>query len=326
MRSAAPPWYPATSDRWCRRRRIAPARGWQWRVTSPESCAWPAVPGVGSAVIPAAGHPGGMHKTTGLRDPAVAFRCPRLRDDTQDRREANRAVAVSALGLAATGIIELLIAFVTGSVGLLGDAIHNLSESHQHRGVPRVPAVQAAAHRALPLRPGTGRGPGRDGIAVVIWASAVFAGYESIRKLIEHGPQPIWPGYRRGRGRHHRQPARGPVQAGRQAHRIGHAIADARHSWLDALSSAGALVGLIAVALGQPWATRWPDSPSPRSSATSDMRSPATSSAASPTASTRSHPHRRSSGRVGSRCRARPRPSPVDRPDATSRDRRLGGP
>jgi hypothetical protein len=30
-------------------------------------------------------------------------------------------------------------------------------------------------------------------------------------------------------------------------------IADARHSWLYALSSAGAMAGLIAVALGQPW-------------------------------------------------------------------------
>ena len=30
-------------------------------------------------------------------------------------------------------------------------------------------------------------------------------------------------------------------------------IADARHSWLDALSLAGAMTGLIAVALGQPW-------------------------------------------------------------------------
>lgn len=30
-------------------------------------------------------------------------------------------------------------------------------------------------------------------------------------------------------------------------------ISDAKHSWLDALSSAGALVGLIAVALGQRW-------------------------------------------------------------------------
>lgn len=37
-------------------------------------------------------------------------------------------MAVSAAGLAATGIIELLIAILTGSVGLLGDAIHNLSD------------------------------------------------------------------------------------------------------------------------------------------------------------------------------------------------------
>ena len=46
----------------------------------------------------------------------------------KDRREANRAVAVSAIGLAATGVIELLLAIVTGSVGLRGDAIHNLSD------------------------------------------------------------------------------------------------------------------------------------------------------------------------------------------------------
>jgi len=59
-----------------------------------------------------------MHKTSGLRDPAAAFPLPRHRDDTQDRRQANRAVAVSALGLAATGLIELLLAVVTGSVGL----------------------------------------------------------------------------------------------------------------------------------------------------------------------------------------------------------------
>jgi Co/Zn/Cd efflux system component len=69
-----------------------------------------------------------MHKTSGLRDPAAAFPLPRHRDDTQDRRQANRAVAVSALGLAATGLIELLLAVVTGSVGLLADAIHNLSD------------------------------------------------------------------------------------------------------------------------------------------------------------------------------------------------------
>jgi Cation efflux family len=46
--------------------------------------------------------------------------------------------------------------------------------------------------------------------------------------------------------------ARYKLVAGR---RIGSAtlVADARHSWLDALSSAGALAGLVAVAFGQPW-------------------------------------------------------------------------
>jgi len=72
------------------------------------------------------GHAGQMHKISGVRDPAAAFPLPRLRDDAKDRMAANRAVAVSAVGLAATGIIELLLAVVTGSVGLLGDAIHNL--------------------------------------------------------------------------------------------------------------------------------------------------------------------------------------------------------
>ena len=48
--------------------------------------------------------------------------------DSQDRRLANRAIAVSAVGLGLTGAIELAIAIVTGSVGLLGDALHNLSD------------------------------------------------------------------------------------------------------------------------------------------------------------------------------------------------------
>jgi divalent metal cation (Fe/Co/Zn/Cd) transporter len=42
--------------------------------------------------------------------------------------QANRAVAVSAMGLALTGLIELVIAILSGSVALLGDALHNLSD------------------------------------------------------------------------------------------------------------------------------------------------------------------------------------------------------
>jgi Cation efflux family len=155
-----------------------------------------------------------------------------------------------------TGVIELLLAIVTGSVGLLGDAIHNLSDVST--------SVVVFLGFRLSRRSPTERYPyglerAEDlagvGIAVVIWASAAFAGYESIRKLIEHGHTT-----------HVGAGVAGAVAGiiGNQVvaryklvigKRIGSAtlIADARHSWLDALSSAGALVGLIAVALGQPW-------------------------------------------------------------------------
>jgi cation diffusion facilitator family transporter len=197
-----------------------------------------------------------MHKASGVRDPAAAFPLARTRDDVKDRRDANRAVAVSAIGLAATGLIELLLAIVTGSVGLLGDAIHNLSDVSTS-------AVVFLGFR-LSKRPASERYPyglerAEDlagiGIAIVIWASAAFAGAESVRKLIEHGHTTNvgWGIVGAVIGIVGNQlVARYKLIVGR---RIGSAtlIADARHSWLDALSSAGALVGLIAVALGQPW-------------------------------------------------------------------------
>jgi cation diffusion facilitator family transporter len=145
---------------------------------------------------------------------------------------------------------------VTGSVGLLGDAIHNLSDVSTS-------AVVFLGFR-LSRRPPTERYPyglerAEDlagiGIAVVIWASAVFAGYESIRKLIDHGhTSHVGVGIAGAvigiLG--NQIVARYKLVVGR---RINSAtlIADARHSWLDALSSAGALAGLVAVASGQAW-------------------------------------------------------------------------
>jgi cation diffusion facilitator family transporter len=213
-------------------------------------------PVLGKRGLAAFGHHGLMHKTAGLRDPAAAFPLPAMRDDVKERRDANRAVAVSAIGLAVTGVAELLVAVLTGSVGLLGDAIHNLSDVSTS-------AVVFLGFR-LSRRPSTERYPyglerAEDlagiGIAVVIWASAAFAGYESIRKLLGHG------------GTSHvalgmagaalgvvgnQVVARYKLVIGK---RINSAtlIADARHSWLDALSSLGALVGLVAVALGFRW-------------------------------------------------------------------------
>ena len=129
-----------------------------------------------------------MHKTSGQRDPAAAFPLPVRRDDREERRQANRAIAVSAAGLAATGLVELLIAVLTGSVGLLGDAIHNLSNVSTS-------AVVFLGFR-LSRRGPTQRYPyGLDGaedlagigIAIIIWASAAFAGLESVHKLLNHG-------------------------------------------------------------------------------------------------------------------------------------------
>jgi cation diffusion facilitator family transporter len=197
-----------------------------------------------------------MHKTRGQRDPALAFPLASTRDDADERRQANRAVAVSAAGLAVTGLAELLLAVLTGSVGLLGDAIHNLSDVSTS-------AVVFLGFR-LSRRPPTDRYPyglerAEDlagvGIAVVIWASAAFAGYESVRKLVEHGHTAHVGAGIAGAALGivgNQAVARYKLVVGR---RINSAtlIADARHSWLDALSSAGALVGLVAVALGQSW-------------------------------------------------------------------------
>jgi cation diffusion facilitator family transporter len=197
-----------------------------------------------------------MHKITGSRDPAAAFPLRGTRDDAQERRAANRAIGVSAIGLAATGLVELLLALLTGSVGLLGDAIHNLSDVSTS-------ALVFLGFR-LSRRPPTDRYPyglerAEDlagiGIAVVIWASAAFAGYESVRKLIGHGHTVHVAAGIAGAALGiigNQVVARYKLVVGRRIHSAT-LVADARHSWLDALSSAGALAGLIAVALGQPW-------------------------------------------------------------------------
>jgi divalent metal cation (Fe/Co/Zn/Cd) transporter len=81
-------------------------------------------------------------------------------------------------------LIELALALLSGSVALLGDALHNLSDVSTSVLV----FIGFRASKWLP----TDRYPyGFDraedlagvGIAVLIWASAAFAGVESVRKL-----------------------------------------------------------------------------------------------------------------------------------------------
>ena len=178
------------------------------------------------------------------------------RDDAAHRRDANRAVGLSAAGLALTGVAELLLAVITGSVALLGDAIHNLSDVSTSAVVFLGFRVsKRPASRSHPYGYERAEDLAGLGVALVIWLSAVFAGYESYRKLTGHGTTTdVWLGMA------------GAVLgiAGNQAvawykRRVGRRIgsltliADARHSWLDAISSLGALTGLALVAAGYRW-------------------------------------------------------------------------
>lgn len=195
-----------------------------------------------------------------MTEPLREARATASKHGTQDeqahRQAANRAVAVSAVGLALTGGIELALALVTGSVALLGDALHNLSDVSTSAVVffgfyiskrKPSPAYPYGYERAEDLA--------GLGVAIVIFASAIFAGYESYRKLVA------------GTGTNYLYIAMGAAVIGmvgnlavsRYKRRVARQIqsitmeAEATHSWLDTLSSLGALIGLIAVRFGLRW-------------------------------------------------------------------------
>lgn len=177
-------------------------------------------------------------------------------DEVEDREAANRAIGVSAIGLALTGGIELAVAIYTGSVALLGDALHNLSDVSTS-------LVVFLGFRISKRQPSKRYPYGYEraedlaglGVALVIWGSAVFAGVQSYQKLTHNS------------GTNHLVPGMvaavigviGNQVVARYKSRVGKRIqsatliADAKHSWLDAISSVGALLGLVAVYFGFRW-------------------------------------------------------------------------
>ncbi len=164
-----------------------------------------------------------------------------------------RAIAVSSLGLLFTSSLELAVVVFSGSVALLADGLHNLGDVFTTVGV----YFGFRTSRKPPTRKypfGYGRAEDLAGILIVaaIWGSAVLAGTQSYEKLLS------------GRGTSHLTLGMlaavvgivGNQLVARYKMRVGRAIksapliVDARHSWLDAIASFGALIGLIGVALG----------------------------------------------------------------------------
>jgi cation diffusion facilitator family transporter len=104
----------------------------------------------------------------------------------ESSRQGIRAVKISLLVLLATAVVQALVVVLTGSVALLADTIHNFSDA--------LTAVPLWIAFVLARRPPTKRftyGLGRFEdiaglfIVLMIAASALVAGYESIHRLID---------------------------------------------------------------------------------------------------------------------------------------------
>ena len=171
--------------------------------------------------------------------------------------EGIRAVKASLVGLGITFVLQLVVAVLSGSAALAADTAHNLADA-----LTAVPLWIAftVGRRAANARYTYGYGRAEDlaGIFIVVMvaASAVLAGYSSIRRLVD--PQPIqylgWVAVAGVIGfAGNELVAAYRIRAGR---RIGSAalVADGLHARTDGLTSLAVVIGAAGVALGYPLA------------------------------------------------------------------------
>jgi len=167
------------------------------------------------------------------------------------------AVKVSLVVLGVTAVAQAAVAAVTGSVALLADTIHNLSDA--------MTAIPLWVAFVLGRRPATrrytygyGRAEDLAGIFIVLMiaASAVVAGYESIHRLLD--PQPVehvwWVVLAGMIGFAGNEAV--AVYRIRIGRRIGSAalVADGLHARTDGFTSLAVVVGALGVLAGFPLA------------------------------------------------------------------------
>jgi len=197
------------------------------------------------------------HKVKHLMTPHSHDPSGKVDSALEASREGMRALWISLLVLAATAVAQAVVVWWSGSVALLSDTLHNFADALTAipLGIAFLVGRKAATRR---YTYGFGRAEDLAGIAIVatIAASAVYAGYESVQRLLH--PQDV---------RHlwfvaaagvigfvgNEVVARYRIAVGR---RIGSAalVADGLHARTDGFTSLAVLVGAAGVAIGWRWA------------------------------------------------------------------------
>lgn len=136
-------------------------------------------------------HPGGLRGfVTSLFRPHSHDAADSVDEALESSAQGIRAVKISLVALGVTALAQAVVVFVTGSVALLADTIHNFSDA--------LTAIPLWIAFVLGRRPasrrytyGYGRAEDLAGVFIVamIALSAVVAGVESFRRLVD--PQPI---------------------------------------------------------------------------------------------------------------------------------------
>lgn len=203
-------------------------------------------------------HPGGLRGALrGFFSPHSHDPADSIDDALESSAAGIRAVKVSLVALGLTALAQLAVVAISGSVALLADTVHNASDA-----LTALPLWLAfvLGRRAATTRYTYGYGRAEDlaGLFIVamIALSAVVAGVESVRRLVD--PMPLdnvwWVA------------AAGLVGfAGNEAvavyririgRRIGSAalVADGVHARTDGLTSLAVLAGALGVAAGFPLA------------------------------------------------------------------------
>ncbi len=170
-------------------------------------------------------------------------------------RRGLRTLTWSFAALFVTAVAQLVLVLVTGSVALLGDTIHNFADALTAvpLGIAFVLGRRAATRR---YTYGLGRAEDLAGVAVVlvVAASAVLVGYESVLRLLD--PRPVghpWVVAAAGvigfAG--NELVARYRIEVGRE---IGSAalVADGVHARTDGFTSLAVVAGAAGVAFGFP--------------------------------------------------------------------------